>query len=120
LVNASFSLGHNNFNDTPLSPGTFSVSDLVQRNPCGAPLFNPDCTATTNPARGQFQRQGIGYYENTKGDNYGANFDSSKSFHFLGQHNLTIGYRYDRGHYDGSKAYTGGHIASTRHSLMQL
>jgi hypothetical protein len=53
----------------------------------------------------------VGYYENTKGDNNGLNFDSSKSFHFAGQHNLTVGYRYDRGHYNGTKAYTGGHIA---------
>jgi Carboxypeptidase regulatory-like domain len=111
LVNASFSLGHNSLSDTPLAPNVFSISDLVQRNPCGAPLFNPDCLATTNPARGQFQRQGDGYWENTKGDNYGLNFDSSKSFHFLGQHNLTVGYRYDRGHYDGTKAFGGGHIA---------
>ena len=111
LVNASFSLGHNNLNDTPNSPGMFSIADLVQRNPCGAPLFNPDCLSTDNPARGQFQRQGLGYYENTKGDNYGTNVDTSKAFHFLGQHNLTVGYRYDRGHYDGSKGYSGGHIA---------
>jgi hypothetical protein len=111
LVNASFSLGHNNLTDTPLAPSVFGVNDLVQRNPCGAPLFNPDCLDPANPARGQFQRQGIGYYENTKGDNYGTTVDSSKSFHFLGQHNLTLGYKYDRGHYDGTKGYGGGHIA---------
>jgi len=111
LVNASFSLGHNNLTDTPLAPDVFGITDYVQRNPCGAPLFNPDCTATTNPARGQFLRQGDSYWENTKGDNYGTNVDTSKSFHFLGQHNLTLGYKYDRGHYDGTKAYGGGHIA---------
>jgi hypothetical protein len=111
LVNASFSLGHNNLSDTPLAPNVFPVDDLVQRNPCGAPLFNPDCTATTNPARGQFTRQGDPYFENTKGDNYGTNIDSSKLFHFLGQHNLTVGYKFDRGHYDGTKGYGGGHIA---------
>ena len=111
LVNVSYSLGHNNLNDTPLSPGTFAIADLVQRNPCGAPLFNPDCLSTSNPARGAFTRQGVAYYENTKGDNNGLNFDTSKSFHLMGQHNLTVGYKYDRGHYNGTKAYGGGRIA---------
>ena len=111
LVNASWSLGHNNLNDTPLAPNVYGIADLVQRNPCGAPLFNPLCTSTTNALRGSFERQGIGYYENTKGDNYGLNFDTSKSFHFMGQHNLTVGYRYDRSHYDGTKARTGPTLA---------
>jgi len=111
LLNASYSLGHNNLNDTPLAPNVFGIADLVQRTPCSAPLSNPDCTDPANILRGNFTRQGIGYYENTKGDNYGLNFDTSKAFHFLGQHNLTVGYRYDRGHYDGTKAYGGGHIA---------
>ena len=111
LLNASWSWGHNNLSDTPASLNTYGVVDRVQRNPCGPPVFNSECTATTNPLRGQFVRQGQGYFENTKGDNYGLNFDTSKSFHLLGQHNLTMGYRYDRSHYDGTKRRTGPSIA---------
>jgi hypothetical protein len=111
LVNGSFSWGHNNLNDTPASPDTYVVVDRIQRNPCGPPVFSTECTATTNQLRGQFTRQGLGYYENTTGDNYGINGDTSKVFNFLGSHNLTFGYRYDRGHYDGSKQRTGPNIA---------
>ena len=110
LLNASWSWGHNNLNDTAMAPSTFGVTDYTQRTPCGAPLFNPDCTATTNVLRGQFVRQGLGYYENTTGDNYGANFDTTKTFTAWGEHNLTFGYRYDRGHYDGTKARSGGYV----------
>ena len=116
LFNASFAWGHNHLTDTP-SPaalGAFSISDQTQRNPCfeppGSALFNSACTSSANPLRGIYQRQGIGYYENTKGDTYGLNFDTQKTFHFLGEHTLSFGYRYDRSHYDGTKAYTGARI----------
>jgi hypothetical protein len=111
LFNASWTWGHNNLSDTPNSPGVYEVIDLTQRNPCGAPLFNPLCTSTSNSLRGQYLRQGLGYHENTKGDNYGLNFDTQKTFNFLGQHSLSFGYRYDRSHYNGNKAYTGPTLA---------
>jgi hypothetical protein len=110
LLNGSWSWGHNNLSDTPSDPNTYVVVDRIQRNPCGPPVFNGECTATTNPLRGQFIRQGFGYFENTKGDNYGTNVDTSKSFHFIGQHNLTVGYRFDRSLYSGSKHRTGPSI----------
>jgi hypothetical protein len=109
LLNASFSWGHNNLNDTPASPA-FGVVDYTQRTPCSAPFFNPDCTSADHALRGQFTRQGLGYYENTTGDNYGVNADTTKTFAFLGEHNMTFGYRYDQGTYDGTKARTGGYI----------
>jgi len=111
LLNGSWSWGHNNLSDTPSDPNTYVVVDRIQRNPCGPPVFNGECTDPANPLRGQFIRQGFGYFENTKGDNYGTNVDTSKSFHFLGQHNLTVGYRFDRSLYGGSKHRTGPTIA---------
>ena len=110
LFNASFTWGHNNLNDTPFSPNVYAITDYTQRNPCGAPLFNPLCTSVTNPLRGQYFRQGFGYVENTTGDNYGLNFDTQKTFNFLGQHSISFGYRYDRSHYDGNRRYTGPNI----------
>src|SRR5882762_9367716 len=107
LLNGSWSWGHNNLTDTPSDPNTYVIIDRIQRNPCGPPVFNGECTDPANPLRGQFTRQGFGYFENTKGDNYGTNVDTSKSFHFLGQHNLTVGYRFDRSLYGGSKHRTG-------------
>ena len=111
LVNASWTWGHNNLSDKPNSPDTFAILDYTQRNPCGAPLFNPLCVSTDIPLRGSYQRQGLGYYENTQGDNYGLNLDTQKTFNFLGQHSFSLGYNYDRSHYDGTKAYTGPRLA---------
>ena len=111
LFNASWSWGHNNLTDTPASPNVFAMTDYTQRTPCGAPNFSSLCTSPTNPLRGAYVRQGLGYYENTKGDNYGSNFDTQKVFQFLGQHTFGFGYRYDRSHYDGTKLYSGGKIA---------
>ncbi len=121
LVNASFAWGHNNLNDKPFAPDVFNIVDRAQRIPCDLPGSpNPDCTATTNPLRGQFIRQGLGYYESTTGDNYGVNADTSKTFNFLGSHNLTVGYRYDRSHYDGAKQRTGGYIPVDPGLALQL
>jgi len=107
LVNASWSWGHNNLNDRPLNPDIYNVTDRVQRLPCSAPILNSDCTSPSNQLRGQYVRQGLGYFENTEGDTYGANIDTSKSFNFLGSHNVAFGYRYERSHYDGTKDRTG-------------
>ena len=113
LFNASFAWGHNNLTDTPgpLTAPAFSISDQTQRNPCFEPpsstLFNPSCISADAPQRGIFQRQGLGYHETTTGDSYGVNFDTQKTFNFLGQHSLSFGYRYERSHYDGTKSYTG-------------
>jgi hypothetical protein len=117
LFNASFSWGNNHLTDTPSAAalGAFSISDQTQRNPCfapvGSPLHNGACDSLTSPQRGIYQRQGLGYYENTVGDNYGLNFDTQKTFHFAGEHSLSFGYRYDRSHYNGNKNYTGSRIA---------
>jgi hypothetical protein len=118
LVNASFTWGHNSLNDKPAAPNQYYINDYVQRVPCGyVSLLIPAPPCTSDPAlgvhaagpdqRGQFVRQGFGYVENTKGDNYGLNLDTSKNFHFLGEHNVGVGYRYERSHYDGARTYTG-------------
>jgi len=122
LFNASWSWGHNNLSDIPGNndPSNYWIQDQVQRNTCGAPLFSAICNSQDFVARGTFQRQGLGYYENTSGDNYGLAFDTQKVFTFLGQHTLGIGYRYDWSHYDGSKAYTGAAIPFTATEVANL
>jgi len=59
--------------------------------------------------RGQFQRQGFGagVKEDTKGNNWGFNIDTSKTFNAMGQHNATIGYHFDYDTYDGSRFRPG-------------
>jgi hypothetical protein len=129
LVNFSWSWGHNNLNDKPSVPNVYQIVDLAQRLPCGFVGSIPAPPCTSDPSvgafaagpslSGQFTRQGLGYYENTKGDNYGYNVDTSKTFRFLGEHNLTFGYRYDVNHYDGTKSRTGPNIAISQ-SLANL
>jgi len=114
LFNASFSWGHNNLTDTPADPNVYNIADLTQRTTCGAPNFFGLCTAQTNQLRGQYTRQGLGYYENTTGDNYGLSLDTQKVFNFLGQHTFGFGYRYDVNHYDGTKLRTGPNINFTQ------
>ena len=113
LFNASWAWGHNNLNDTPASPDAYQIVDYTQRDTCGAPSFNALCTDPSNQLRGQFTRQGLGYYENTTGENYGLNVDTQKVFNFLGSHTLGFGYRYDVNHYDGTKLRSGPNIAFT-------
>jgi Carboxypeptidase regulatory-like domain len=113
LFNASWTWGHNNLSDTPAAPADYQIVDYTQRTPCGAPNFFGLCNNTTDQLRGINTRQGLGYYENTKGDNYGLNFDTQKTFNFLGQHSVSFGYKYDRSHYDGSKNRSGPNIDFT-------
>jgi hypothetical protein len=110
LVNGSFSWGHNTLTDAPGAPDVFSITDFTQTSPCGSPNFNPACTATTNDLRGQYFRQGLGYFENTQGDNYGFKVDTSKAFHFLGSHDVSVGYGFERSHYNGTKDRSGPHF----------
>jgi len=92
LFNASWTWGHNNLKDTPAAPGDYQIVDYTQRTPCGAPNFYGLCTSTANQLRGINTRQGLGYYENTTGDNYGLNFDTQKNVQFprTTQHQLRL------------------------------
>jgi carboxypeptidase family protein len=115
LVNASWSWGHNNLSDTPAFPDIYSITDLTQRFPCNivsSVVAPPPCTAASNVIRGNNAGQGYGYFENTEGDNYGFNADTTKSFHFLGNHSVTAGYRFERSHYNGVKTRTGARYLS--------
>src|SRR4051812_23936659 len=99
LVNASWTWGHNGLKDTPASPDVYGVTDLLQRNPIPG-----------TPVRGTFFRQGLGFFENTTGNTYGLNLDTTKSFRFLGDHSLAVGYRFDKSHYDGTASRTGAFL----------
>lgn len=112
LFNASWAWGHNNLSDTPATQD-YAITDYTQRSTCGAPLFYALCSSPTYILRGAYVRQGVGYYENTTGDNYGLSFDTQKVFNFLGQHTVGFGYRYDINHYDGLKSRSGPNIMFT-------
>ncbi len=102
LFNASLSWGHNYLTETPNSPGTYQIADLTGRGN-GTSFIGPDGT----PLTGTFTRQGLGYYEDTQGDNYALNFDTQKVAHLAGEHTFSIGYRYERNSYAGERHYSG-------------
>jgi hypothetical protein len=104
LFNASWSWGHNYLTDTPESPGLYQIVDLTGRTPgTSSSPIGPDGT----PLTGQYTRQGLGYYENTTGDNYSLTFDTQKVVSKFGTHTFSIGYHYERNYYGGSTLRTG-------------
>jgi hypothetical protein len=102
LLNVSFSWMHNKFNES--SPNTFN----------GLPNYwIQDNTQTSGlpGQRGQYIIQGLGYYENTKSDNYGFDVNTSKVGHFGGEHTLAVGYKLELPRYDPYKDRTGPKVA---------
>jgi Carboxypeptidase regulatory-like domain len=115
LINSSLSWGHNYLNESPKNPDIYGIGDVTG---CGF-LGNPSssCRAALQPGTfngplgtplsGQFTRQGLGFYEDTQGDNWAWNIDTQKIFHKLGEHALSIGYRYERLSYSGGRERSG-------------
>ena len=109
LVNASWSWGHNYLTDTPEAPSLYQVVDYTGRTGATGSPLGPLGT----PLTGIYDRQGIGYYENTTGDNYGLTFDTQKVVNKFGSHTFSIGYHYERNYYDGTRGYSGPHFTIT-------
>ena len=103
LVNASLSWGHNYLDETPAAPSVFQVTDDTGAGDGTSPLGT-----LGTPLTGIYNRQGLGYYENTKGDNWGLSFDTQKVVNKLGQHTIGIGYHYERSRYYGNRQASGG------------
>jgi hypothetical protein len=106
LVSSSFSWGRNYLNETPGSPGIFQITDNT-----GSGDGTSALGTLGTPLTGIFNRQGLGYYENTSGDNYALSFDTQKVVNKLGQHSLGVGYRYEWSDYGGNRQATGGGFA---------
>jgi Carboxypeptidase regulatory-like domain len=87
LVNASFTWSNSRFTETPL----FNATQISDR---------------TNPAN-IHPLQGFGFLEDNHEDDYALNFDTQKIGHWLGQHTLSFGYRYERPNYNDFKSSSG-------------
>ncbi len=119
LVNASLSWGHNYLNETPSSPGVFQVIDNTGAQ-CWVPTvaqFDAGATCSNQAGNlgwagtqltGIYNHQGLGYYENTAGDNWKTAFGTQKVFRAFGEHTLSFGYNYERNTYGGNRQATGG------------
>jgi hypothetical protein len=94
LFNASFTWNHNDFTEDP-AVDVFNYTNETE-------------TAGLPGQRGLFTAQGIGFMENYRSDNYGFNFDTSKTVSFGGSHTLMLGYSYGRPNYTADRDRTGG------------
>jgi hypothetical protein len=93
LMNASFTWNHNHFDETP----TNDVYNIVDRTQAlGLP-----------GQRGVFTSQGLGFLENTVGDTYGFNIDTTKQFKLWGSHSVNVGFRIEMPRFDGVRTRTG-------------
>jgi hypothetical protein len=107
LFNASFSWGHNYLTETPAAPGLYQIADLTGRGN-GTSAVGP-----LGPLTGTYNRQGLGFFENTNGDNYSLTFDTQKVVNKFGQHTFSIGYNYERNLYAGTSTRTGARFTIT-------
>jgi len=126
LVNASLSWGHNYLNETPGSAGVFQITDNTGSQ-CEVPSVDASNAGAACPAltasngnigylgtqlTGIYNHQGLGYYENTAGDNWKTAFGTQKVFHLLKSENtLSLGYNYERNTYQGNRQASGGGYA---------
>jgi hypothetical protein len=89
-LSASFSQGRNHFNETG-----FADVNLVQ------------VRLPIDPIRGNYASQGLGFYEPTESTNYRTTIDGTKLINRWGQHNVGIGYQFQRSLYSGSRERSG-------------
>jgi len=114
-VNASVSWGHNYLTENPLHGDIYQIVDdtgcgftgTKGSTSCRTPLTPGTLDGPLGPLSGIFTRQGLGYYENTQGDNWAVNFDTQKVVNKLGQHTFSVGYRYERSFYKGRRNRSG-------------
>jgi carboxypeptidase family protein len=94
LVDGAFTWSWNHFSETPLADVT-QIVDNTQ-------------TAGIAGQRGAFNAQGFGFLEPYDGNTKGFSFDTSKTYHFLGQHTFSIGYTWQYPIYNDITTYSGG------------
>ncbi len=87
-VSASFSQGHNRFDEN----GFENVQQIVDR---------------TQASRGNFVAIGLGFFEPTDSTTYRATADTQKQVSFWGRHTLGVGYQFQRAFYDGIRDRSG-------------
>ena len=93
-LNSSFSQGKSHFNET----GFADVNQIALRNPI-------------DPIRGNFNSVGRGFFEPTESTNWKWDINTAKIVNKWGQHNLGVGYTYQRSLYSGSRERSGRAIA---------
>jgi Carboxypeptidase regulatory-like domain len=94
LVDAAFTWSWNHFTETP-------SADIVQ-------ITDDTQTAGLSGQAGAFVPQGFGFLEPYDSNTRSITGDTSKSFHFAGQHTLSVGYTWQFPVYDDITKFSGG------------
>ncbi len=100
-LSASLGIGRTHFNEG----GFANLNQITDRR--GADQANIQAFTGQLPARGTFVAQGLGFFEPTVSRTKRADFNLGKVFHLLGEHNVGIGYTFQRGNYDGARDRSG-------------
>ena len=93
LIDSAFTWSWNHFSEKPLA----DVTQIVDESG----LFQA----------GTFNAQGFGFLEPYDSNTRSIAFDTSKTYHFLGQHTLSIGYTWQFPVYNDTTSYSGGKFA---------
>src|SRR5437660_11196973 len=93
LIDGAFTWSWNHFSEKPLADITQSFDE--------SGLFKA----------GTFTAQGFGFLEPYDSNTRSIAFDTSKTYHFLGQHTFSIGYNWQFPIYDDSTSFSGGKFA---------
>ncbi|HEX6719039.1 MAG TPA: carboxypeptidase regulatory-like domain-containing protein [Pyrinomonadaceae bacterium] len=99
--NASLGLGRTRFDES----GFDNFNQITDRR--GSDQANILKATGHNPARGNFNAIGLGFFEPTTSRTRRADFNLSKIHDMWGQHTLGIGYTFQRGLYDGTRDRSG-------------
>jgi len=97
LIDGAFTWSWNHFTETPLADVT-QIVDNTQ-------------TAGLGTQVGSFNAQGFGFLEPYDSNTKGISFDTTKTFHFLGQHTFSVGYTWQFPVYDDITTFSGGKFA---------
>lgn len=100
-LNASLGMGRTHFSEG----GFANVNQITDRR--GADQANIQAFTGFLPARGTFIAQGLGFFEPTLSRTKRADWNLGKIVHLWGEHNLGVGYTFQRGNYDGSRNRSG-------------
>jgi hypothetical protein len=93
LIDGAFTWNWNHFSEKPLA----DVTQIVDE--------------TNSNLQGTFNAQGFGFLEPYDSNTRSLAFDTSKTYHFLGQHTFSIGYTWQFPVYDDTTSYSGGKFA---------
>src|SRR5438132_2069850 len=93
LIDGAFTWSWNHFSEKPLADVT-QILDESNAN-----------------LQGTFNAQGFGFLEPYDSNTRSLAFDTSKTYHFLGQHTFSIGYNWQFPVYDDSTSFSGGKFA---------